>query len=79
MHERMKRLRERLGLRKSVRKSSTYDEGLSQYAIPENGPAHIINTGLSDYTLDVSRDMKGVDIAVRCRSTAVLSSVYLHR
>ncbi|XP_067932601.1 cyclin-dependent kinase 18-like [Watersipora subatra] len=60
MHERMKRLRERLGLRKSVRKSSTYDEGLSQYAIPENGPAHIINTGLSDYTLDVSRDMKDV-------------------
>lgn len=60
MHERMKRLRQRLGLRKSVRKSSTFDEGLSQYAaIPENGPAQILNSGYSDYTLNTSTHYKG--------------------
>lgn len=59
MHERMKRLKHRLGFRKSINKSSTFDEGLSQYAIPENGPVQIMNSGFSDYTLNTSDHYKG--------------------
>ncbi|KAF6029062.1 CDK17 [Bugula neritina] len=62
MHEKMKRLKQRLGLRKPFSKSNTYDEGLSRYAIPENGPAqNMLHAGFSDYTLNTSSQYeKGV-------------------
>ena len=59
MHEKMKKIRQRLGLRKSVPKSHTYNEGLRQYAIPENEPAQILNGGYSDYTLNSSTNRSG--------------------
>ena len=71
MHERMKRLKQRLGLKKSVRKSSTFDERLSQYAIPEHAPGHIINGGFSDYTLNTSTEYKG-------KLLYLYNNLYLH-
>lgn len=59
MHEKMKKIRQRLGLRKSVPKSHTYNEGLRQYAIPENEPAQILNGGYSDYTLNSTTNRSG--------------------
>lgn len=53
MHEKMKKIRQRLGLRKSIPKSHTFSDGLTQYSIPENGPAQIVN-GYSDYALNTN-------------------------
>lgn len=53
MHEKMKRIRQRI--RQSLSKSSTFDESLSQYVIPENDePIQILNGGFSDYAINES-------------------------